>query len=172
MFGSIPSTADVLAKAFYHQHIQGFKRDAWKQALGYLQKLRLTREKLTAAHGLNGRRMIVGIFHNGDAETHVHLGQHTTSRLRDDTCKISRTLQMQGIAALFLAKANRHHLDEAAFNRARKICVQLDTVNRQHPVGLKGRFGEKIGMPLSVSPSGTVSIEASIGTPIVSSVMP
>ena len=36
----------------------------------------------------------------------------------------------------------------------------------------KAGLEKKIGMPLSVSPSGTVSIEASIGTPIVSSVMP
>ena len=131
---------DVLADLIHHQHVALVKEQVGDGLVGDLLELGLLGDDLRGAQAFDEVGLVIGVLNDGDAAQNGAVFQDGTAVLLHQFVHDGRALVMDALSALLLAKANGHHLHEAALIGAPERGVGLDAVVEDDAVGLRGVF--------------------------------
>ena len=165
------------------------KRQPRHPPLGQREQFAFAGLELLGRHGLDPRRLVVGVFDDGQPGQDVALREHFGGHAADDLVEAEvldrAVIDLRPFA---VAQPDQQHLHQAAFDRAGEAGVRLDAVADQHVIGLEGQAVEVDRKTLDLWcrrlaclgsgtaaphwPTTTVSMLERIGQPTNSSVMP
>ena len=129
---------DVLADLIHHQHVALVEEQVGDGLVGDLLELGFLADDLLRAQALDEIGLVVGVLNDGDTAQHRRVFQDRPAVLLHQLVHDAGALMMDALSALLLAKANGHHLHQAAFIGATEGGVGLDAVEEDDTVGFRG----------------------------------
>ena len=129
---------DVLADLIHHQHVALVKQQVGDGLVGDLLELGFLADDLLRAQALDEIGIVIGVFNDGNAAQNRRVFQNRPAVLLHQLMHDGRALMMDALSALLLAKADGHHLHQAAFIGAAEGGVGLDAVVEDDAVSLRG----------------------------------
>ena len=149
------------------------KRQPRHQPLGQREQLLFAGLELLGPHGLDPRRLVVGVLDDGQPGQDMAAGEHFRGRAADDLVEAEiLDRAVIDLRPLALAQPDQEHFHQSAFDRAGEAGMRLDAVADQHVIGLEGRPVKMDRKPFRRPATTTVSMLDRIGQPTNCSVMP
>ena len=130
--------ADVLAHFIDHQHVDIVNGQTAHGLLRHRLQDGLSLEQVLAGDSLNQHGLVVGVFHDADAESERRLSHNEPGGFRQHDREVVHALTVKRRAAANLAHADGHHFDHTAFNVAPEAGVGLDSVDQHNAIRLGG----------------------------------
>src|SRR5882724_11678852 len=131
-------TGNVLADFLHDQHVDLVELQARHEFLGLCQQHGFAIENLFGRDNLDDCGFVRGVFHHGDTEQHILLGEDELRRFRQQFAEHVHAVGMQRGGADDLAHADGEHLDDAGFDWGAEVGMRFDARDDDDRVGFGG----------------------------------